>query len=104
MFNPHGNKDKVEIVVDNPLVNDELKVDTEKEVDTDKEEDTDKETSTPVQEIKPMNIEIPKLNLDNVVEDEMKRQNGGTVNINNANINSSKRGVKIVFSDDESDN
>jgi hypothetical protein len=99
MFNPHGNKDKVEIVVDNPLVNDELK-----EIDTEKEEDTDKEQTTPVQEIKPMNVEIPKLNLDNVVEDEMKRQNGGNVNTNNANINSSKRGVKIVFSDDESDN
>ena len=51
-----------------------------------------------------MTVEIPKLNLETVVQEEMKRQNGDTVNTNNANINSSKRGVKIVFSDDESDN
>ncbi len=96
MFNPN-HKDKVEIVVDNPLLKDEVKNEkVEEKVEEKKEENT-----TPVQEIRPIpNVEIPRLNLDNVVEEEMKRQNGGNL-IASAKKSSKRSPVKIVFSDDE---
>jgi len=97
-FNPNH---KVEIVVDNPLLKDELKEEVKNEKVEEKVEEKKEENTTPVQEIRPIpQVEIPRLNLDNVVEEEMKRQNGGNL-IVSAKKSSKRSPVKIVFSDDE---